>query len=118
MRTAIVVAVMILGLAMAGPSHAQARTPMGGGSTASQLNSGGGGGAGGGFGGAGHSFRGLAAMHYANPSAQGNAEDFQVTSYVPYEQALKMGEATRAQQTKTLGEIAAEYRARKAQRHE
>ena len=116
MRMAIIVAVAVLGLAIAAPVHAQGmRGPVSGGSNAAAPTNGGGGG--GGYGGGssvgGHSLTGFQPIHYQNNAAHGCAADFELTAYVPYEQAVKMGEAALAQQAKTLGQIAAEYRASK-----
>jgi hypothetical protein len=122
MRMGIVAVLAILMLAMAAPAHAQ-RAALSGGSTANAPQMSGGGGGGGGFGGGGgvsggHSLPQLPqAVHYTNASAHGTEADFQLTSFVPYEQAVRMGEEALAQPVKTLGEIAAEYRAEKAARH-
>jgi len=121
MRMAIAAAAVLGLFAMAAPAHAQMRTSLSGGSNANvPQNSGGGGGGGGSFGSSasgGHALNGISRdVRYQNTSAHGNEADFQLTAYVPYEQAVRMGEAALAQQAKTLGEIAAEYRASKAHR--
>lgn len=122
MRIGIVAVVAILALAVAVPAHAQ-RAALSGGSTANAPQMSGGGGGGGGFGGGGGVSGGHALpqlpqpVHYTNVSAHGTEADFQLTSFVPYEQAVRMGEEAPARPTKTLGEIAAEYRAEKALRH-
>jgi hypothetical protein len=117
MRMAILAVVAILALAIAAPAHAQMmHGPASGGSTANAPVNGGGGG-GGGYGGGSsvgtHGFSGFQPIHYQNAAAHGSSADFELTVFVPYEQAVKMGEAALTQQTKTLGQIAAEYRASK-----
>lgn len=96
------------------PVHAQDRS--------SRLNSGGGGaGFGGGFGGSsigGGSFSLPATTrveHYAYVYAQGSAATYTPTRFVSFETGLKLAEEAQAYRPKSLGEIAAEYRAAKKQ---
>lgn len=125
MRMVMAAGAALLALVLALPAHAQMRGPVGGGTTTTGVggapgSAGGGGGSvsggGGGVGtGGGHSMPSFAPARYRNSAAHGTETDFQPTSFVPYEQAVKMGQAALAQQAKTLGQIAAEYRA--AKRH-
>jgi hypothetical protein len=123
MRIAIVAAVTVLGMALAGPAHAQMRGPASGGMATTAVagtGSGGGGGSasGGSYGGggglaAGRSSSSLQGIRYQNSAAHGTEADFELTAFVPYAEAVKMGERALAQQSKTLGQIAAEYRVQK-----
>lgn len=93
------------------PAHAQSRF---GSSGASVLATGGGGGAGTGVG----SSAGVLPMafrttRYANLAAHGTETDFNLTSFVPYDEAVKMGLAVINQKPKPIAEVAAEYRASK-----
>lgn len=126
LRMAMAAAVALLALVLAVPAHAQMRGPASGGMQTTAVGgatgSGGGGGGGGSFGGGsgtggGHPLPSFALVRYTNSSAHGTEADFQLTSFVPYEQAVKMGEAALAEQAKTLGQIAAEYRAAKRHRN-
>jgi hypothetical protein len=92
------------------PAHAQARFGSSGGSA---LAFGGGGG-----GGAVGSSVGVLPMtprtiRYSNPSAHGTETDFNLTSFVPYDDAVKMGLAVINQKPKPIAQVAAEYRASK-----
>lgn len=127
MRLAMAAVAALLGLVLAAtPAHAQMRAPASGGmqttATSGQgAGAGGGGGSGsgggGGFGGGSHTLPTLTQVHYANPSAHGTEADYQPTSFMPYDAAVKMGQDALSGPQKTLGEIAAEYRAEKASRH-
>jgi hypothetical protein len=100
------------------PTCAQSR---GGGiasSPSSLVNTGGGGG-GGGYGSSGtvsfHTFPGDSPGHYDYSYAQGSDSEFVPSTYVPYEEAVKMGQAALAYKPKSIAQIAAEYRAAKKQ---
>jgi hypothetical protein len=103
------------------PLHAQSRMPPAGATPSASNNSGGGGGGGsyGGGGGAGiHSLPSCPARQYSYSYAHGSGADFAPTSFLPYDQAVKLGDAVLAEKPKSLGEVAAEYRAAKKQSHE
>ena len=93
------------------PVHAQDR--------ASQLSFGGNGGAGFGSGGFGSSSLGGALSattrneHYTYTYAQGSATTYVPTRFVSFETGLKLAKEALVYRPKSLGEIAAEYRAAK-----
>ena len=112
MRIAILGALVIL---FSVPVHAQSHTTMGGGSTAAAYTGGGGGSAGGGAG--SHAMLHTPATQFDFGYAHGTTCDFNPSSYMEYDEAVKYGTAVVAAQAKpkTLGEIAAEYRTKKKQ---
>jgi hypothetical protein len=109
----------LLILLFALPAHAQshaART----GSTASPMTNGGGGAAGGSYGSVSFpTSSGSAPVHYQYSFAHGSDAGFVPSTYVRYEDALKMGQAALAAQPKpvSIAEVAAEYRALKQHLH-
>jgi hypothetical protein len=115
----VIFAALILFLSL--PLHAQSRMSPAG-ATPSTLNNGGGGGGAGGFSSGG----GATGITYlpSSPRAQfsysyahGSDADFAPTSFLPYDQAVKLGESVLAEKPKSLGEVAAEYRASKKKAH-
>lgn len=113
MKTALIASAFLF---LALPVHAQDR--------ASQLTFGGGGGAG--FGGAGFSAASIGrsalslaatsrSEHYTYTYAQGSAATYTPTRFVSFETGLKLAKETPVYRPKSLGEIAAEYRAAKRQ---
>jgi len=101
------------------PAHAQSRMSPAAAAPSTLNNSGGGGGgySGGssyGGGGAGiHSLPSSPAMQFTYCYAHGSDTDFAPTSFLPYDQAVELGESVLAEKPKSLGEVAAEYRALK-----
>ena len=110
MRIAILAALVIL---FAVPADAQSHTAMGGGSTAAAYTGGGGGAAGGASG--SHAMFHAPVTQFDFGYAHGTTCDFNPSSYMEYDEAVKYGQAVVAAEAKpkTLGEIAAEYRASK-----
>jgi hypothetical protein len=95
------------------PAHAQAHATPGGASAAAGYVSGGGGSAGG-------SASSPAMMHtpatrFDFGYAHGTDCDFTPSSFMAYDDAIKLGRSIVEAKPKTLGEVAAEYRARKKQ---
>jgi len=109
MKTALIAAAFLF---LAVPAHAQDR--------ASQLNfSGGGAGFGGGFGGS--SISGVSfsftnrSEHYRYTYARGSAAAYTPTRFVSFETGLKLAKELQTYHPKSLGKIAAEYRAAQKQ---
>ena len=114
----------VLSLFLSLSLHAQSRMSPAG-AAPSTLNNGGGGGGGysGGsaYGGGGvgiHSLPSCPLAQFNYSYAHGTDADFAPTSFLPYDQAIKLGEAVLAEKPKSLGEVAAEYRAQKKRSHE
>lgn len=100
------------------PAHAQMQThgAMGGASTTSGYNNGGGGGGGGISGGASAvTMLHTPATRFDLGYAHGSDYEFEPSSYMAYDDAVKLGRSLVEAKPKTLGEVAAEYRARKKQ---
>jgi hypothetical protein len=51
-------------------------------------------------------------------TAHGSVQDFEPSSFMPYDHALQVGQAELAEQSKTLAQVAREYRAEKAKKYE
>jgi hypothetical protein len=117
MRT-VIFAALILFFSL--PLHAQSRMPPAG-AAPGNLNNGGGGGGGGSSGGGGgvgiHSLPNSPVAHFSYSYAHGSESDFAPTSFLPYDQAVKLGESMLAEKPRSLGEVAAEYRASKKRVH-
>lgn len=112
MRIAILGALVIL---FSLPLRAQGQThgTMGGGSPNAGYSGGGGAGAGG-FSGATSMFH-TPATHFEFGYAHGAESDFNPSSFMEYDEAVKLGRSIVEAKPKSLGEIAAEYRAKKKQ---
>jgi hypothetical protein len=116
MKRSIFFAALILFFSL--PVRAQSHMALSGGNANSASpNSGGGGGAGGYSGGGGGS--GITALP-SSPRAQfsygyahGSDADFAPSSFLSYDEAVKLGESVLAAKPRSLGEVAAEYRASK-----
>lgn len=99
------------------PAHAQTRPPSGGGSPNGLTNTGGGGG--GGYGGGFGSASASAPIPHTPPAqfhygyAHGVASDFDLTTFLPYDEAIKLGQAVLDYKPKTVAEAARETRAQK-----
>jgi hypothetical protein len=111
--------VRFLGLAfctlfLALPAHAQRSGAV----PSSLTNSGGGGGYGGSMSSADFSSGKIPVTQFRVVAAHGTAEDYVPSSFMGYSQAVEVGKAALAEQTKTLAEVAREYRAEKAQKYE
>lgn len=76
----------------------------------------GGGGVGGGYGAGGVSFHSHSLppeAHYELSYAQGSATEYVASTYVPYEEAVKLGNAALTYKPKSIAQVAAECRAAK-----
>jgi hypothetical protein len=117
MRTLILAGLVLLSCL---PAHAQSRMSPAAAAPSALNNSGGGGGGGysggSGYGGGGagiHSLPSSPATQFTYSYAHGSDSDFAPTSFLPYDQAVELGESILAEKPKSLGEVAAEYRALK-----
>ena len=71
---------------------------------------------GGGYGSGGVSFHALplpSEVHYELAYAQGSATEYVASTYVTFEEAVKLGKATLEYKPKSIAQVAAEYRAAK-----
>ena len=117
MKRSMLFAALILFFSL--PARAQSHMALSGGNANSASpNSGGGGGAGG-YGGGGGGGSGITALP-SSPRAQfsygyahGSDADFAPSSFLSYDDAVKLGESVLAAKPRSLGEVAAEYRASK-----
>jgi hypothetical protein len=113
MRIAILGALAIL---FSLPAHAQSHTTLGGATPGGGYNTGGAGGAGGVSGGSLNPVMfHTPATHFDVGYAHGTDGEFVPSSFMNYEDAVKLGRSMVEAKPKSLGEIAAEYRARKKQ---
>lgn len=115
MKRSMLFAALILFFSL--PARAQSHMALSGGNANSASpNSGGGGGAGGYGGGGGSGITALPSSPRAQFSygyAHGSDADFAPSSFLSYDDAVKLGESVLAAKPKSLGEVAAEYRALK-----
>jgi hypothetical protein len=103
----------ILLLIFALPAHAQ----RGGASNMNHATEGGGGGGGASTGAGYTSSNHIAVTQFSVVTAHGS-EDYVLTSYMSYNQAVEAGQAVLAYKAKTLGDLAREYREEKARKNE
>jgi hypothetical protein len=121
MRTALFAGLVLL---FCLPAHAQTHTVPAGATPSNISNSsgGGGGGTGGSGGGSGFatsSIRPLPTRAAFQPHldyAHGS-DDFSPSTFLPYQDAVKLGESVLNEQPKSLGAVAAQYRAMKKESH-
>jgi hypothetical protein len=107
-------ALAVFALLFALPAHAQHA-----GAAPSGTTNSGGGGYGGSMGGADFSDSShIPQTQFTVVIAHGSAQDFVPSTFMCFSQAVKIGEAELAYQTKTLGEVAREYRAEKAHKYD
>jgi len=98
------------------PLRAQSHMSPAGANPNAAVNSGGGGGGGSSGGGGGSGITALPSFPRAQFSygyAHGSDADFAPSSFLTYDEAVKLGESVLAEKPKSLGEAAAEYRASK-----
>jgi hypothetical protein len=118
MKRSMLFAALILFFSL--PVHAQSHMSLSGGNANSASPSnGGGGGGGGGYSSGGGGGSGITALP-SSPRAQfsygyahGSDADFAPSSFLSYDDAVKLGESVLAAKPRSLGEVAAEYRASK-----
>jgi hypothetical protein len=117
MKRSMLFAALILVFSL--PARAQSHMALSGGNANSASpNSGGGGGAGG-YSGGGGGGSGITALpsspraQYSYGYAHGSDADFAPSAFLSYDEAVKLGESVLAEKPKSLGEVAAEYRASK-----
>ncbi len=104
--------ILLLIIAFSLPASAQGRGSAG--VTASALTLSGGGGGGGGYGTGGVSFHSHTLppeAHYELAYAQGSATEYVASTYVPYEEAVKLGKEALAYNPRSIAQVAAECRA-------
>jgi hypothetical protein len=104
------------------PAHAQAHMVPGGSAVSNLSNSGGGGGTGGSGGGSGFATSSIRALptraafqchlEYAHGS-----DDFSPSTFLPFQDAVKLGQSVLNEEPKSLGAVAAQYRAMKKESH-
>jgi len=106
------------------PAHAQAHMVPAGSAVSNVFNSsgGGGGGTGGSGGGSGFATSTIRALptraafqchlEYAHGS-----DDFSLSTFLPYQDAVKLGQSVLNEEPKSLGAVAAQYRAMKKESH-
>jgi hypothetical protein len=118
MKRSVLFAALILFFTL--PLRAQSHmSPAGANPNASVSNGGGGAGGStgsGGFGGGSSGITALPSFPRAQVSygyAHGSDADFAPSSFLPYDEAVKLGESVLAEKPKSLGEVAAQYRASK-----
>jgi len=95
------------------PAHAQGHAALGGSAPNSGYTNGGGGGAGGASGST--SMFHTPVTRFELNYAHGADCDFNPSTFMAYDDAIKLGRSIVEAKPKTLGEIAAEYRAKKKQ---
>lgn len=104
--------ILLLIFAFSLPAFAQGHGSAG--AAASPLTFSGGGGAGGGYGAGGVSFPSHSPRpeaHYELSYAQGSACEYVASTYVSFEEAVKLGKAALENKPKSIAQVAAEYRA-------
>jgi len=106
--------ILILIISFALPACAQSHGSGGAGATASPLSVSGGGG--GGYGAGGVSFPSHSPrpeVHYELAYAQGSACEYVASTYLTFEEAVKLGKAALENKPKSIAQVAADFRAAK-----
>jgi hypothetical protein len=118
MKTAILTTfILLLICSFSLPAYAQSHSS--GGGMANQLSFSGGGGGGGSVGAVSFpSHPSRPEVHYELAYAQGSTTDYVASTYVSFEEAVRLGKAALANKPKSIVQVAAEYRAAKKPVHQ